>query len=94
MLEPGQRPLEPHGSHRVRAARHFLRLANRDDQPGPVTVDADAGVDAAAQGMPDAGADLLLAQRPPVYLVVGRLQPRQVQIETRARPLRTCIAVK
>jgi hypothetical protein len=81
----GQRPLELDGGHRVRPARHVLRVANRDDQPGPVAVDADAGVWSAAESMPDPGADLLAAQRPSVYVVVGRLQPREVQIQT-ARP--------
>src|SRR5205823_14543181 len=78
-------PLELHGGHRVPAARHVLRPANRDDQPGPVAVDADAGIEPTAQSMPDPGADLLPAQRPPVHLLVCRLQPRQVQTKA-ARP--------
>jgi len=85
VLEPGKRPLEMRRSHRVRAVRPVLRPANGDDHPGPVAVDADTGVRLAAESMPDAAADLLATKRPPVHLMVRRLQPGQVQVQT-ARP--------
>jgi hypothetical protein len=85
VLEPGERPLEMHGSHRVRTARHVVRLANGDDQPSPVAVDADAGVRLACQSVPDASANLSAVERPPVQLTVRRLQPGQMQVQA-ARP--------
>lgn len=85
VLEPGERPLEVLGQHRMRTHRHLLRSANCHDEPSPVPVDADACVRHAIERVTNARPDEISIKFPAIDLTVRASQPGQVKVKT-ARP--------